>query len=801
MMRGEGKSFGYFQKFNLPSIDVVCHDIAHYEHRSILYVGCISKDSSPTKPGSVFVATWSYEQAKVTSIAITPQDDGFRILNRVGMFITKTGSGSSSTPYLTVYDSGNTNSKTHRGNDQVRIYRNIEIGALKFYKLLKVDDHQYDIVYNMFDYEGSIIIAGRVNGPTSGIVTLAQCGIDFTNKVLACNKDLKTTSITEGMVGLTFATNQYYEINSETGTIQICNLKGSFHDADWNRNVILTQHDLELIHHENSYIRSYSGNTVLGTINYGSTTQYKPDAGYTGISYESGISWSVEGYVAANIGNSIVSGKRIQDKEHGGDVISIMRPDKPYLLIEASKLSGKTVVGVNVHDSSSPTTFSTSATVTVVDSIYDKINVLSTAYGDITVKGGFETSLHLKDEDIIEGNNMEIEAHSADGTVHGKSFSGAKVDITWNPSHDHNDIIKYAFFQQKALVQNKRGKMWFYNCKIIRGHHERHCEQFASYPGPISQPVRTIKQVGNILFTWTCTDDDCFAIFAQENGDVSTVSLGAGIRDIFIGEDDVIPNWIRIVATSEGKVEIFKGPKYEPEGVTLWYTMTDSNANEPWFCPTHAFHCPLNQDVLLIMNDCEGYNQKILKYRIGDSRVNFIESSKLDSLTQAPFFCPMGHEFIIGSVDSKHDHPLYSFSAHDDLNFWTVPKDLLGDNFWNYSCLSHMFRSVSYGFDKDGSVTATTIVGNRGSQQLSRYSTVVSGIEATAAYAYEGFHNSVLHWFLTSNGPLFYETFDHPILELTTPKVTEETQKEVTFTFTNSGKGKRTFTKSITVLP
>jgi hypothetical protein len=72
MMRGEGKSFGYFQKFSLPSVDVVCHDIAHYEHRAYLYVGCISKDSTPTKPGSVFIATWDYEQAKVTSIEITP---------------------------------------------------------------------------------------------------------------------------------------------------------------------------------------------------------------------------------------------------------------------------------------------------------------------------------------------------------------------------------------------------------------------------------------------------------------------------------------------------------------------------------------------------------------------------------------------------------------------------------------------------------------------------------------------------------------------------------------------------------
>jgi hypothetical protein len=288
---------------------------------------------------------------------------------------------------------------------------------------------------------------------------------------------------------------------------------------------------------------------------------------------------------------------------------------------------------------------------------------------------------------------------------------------------------------------------------------------------------------------------------AQDQGEVTKISLGKGINDIYISEDDTVPNWIRLVATSEGKVEIFKGPKHEPDVITLWYTLTTSNASESWFCPTHAFHCPLNDDVLLVMNDCSGYNQKILKYKINDMRVDFLENAKLDTLSENPFFCPMGHEFIVGSRSSKSENPLYSFSTHDDMNFWTVPKDLLGDSHWHYSCLSHMKKFVTYGFDSDGSVTATVMAGNNGSQQLRRYPNIVSGIEASSAFAYEGFEGSVIHWFSTSKGPLFYETFQHPVLELTSQKVTEETEKDVTFTFKNSGKGKRTFTKKVTVVP
>lgn len=784
-MRGEGKAFGHYQKFTLDSIDVVCHDVAHYEHRGYLYVGCVSAKSTPTNPGAVFIATWAYEQQKVTHIEITNQDDGFRILNRLGMFVTeKSSSTGTVTPYLVAYDVGNTNAKEHRGNDQLRVYRNVNIGKLRYYKLLKVDDHQYDIVYNMFPYYRTIILSGRVNGPTSSILTLAQCVLNFQKDVVTCDPDLKGTAVTEGMVGLNLS-GHYFEINSETRKITVAHLRGSFHDANWNRDVIYSQDDLHLIHNESAYIRYYTGNGILGTINYG-TVAGGPDFGYTGISYESGISWGVEGHVAANIGSSIVFGRSDQTGEHEGDVISIMRPDKPYLLVDTHHLpvGEKSVVGVTVSDQNSGP-LSTSGSVTVVKSIFDKINVLSSAFGDISLTGGHEHVLRLHEDDIVEGNSIQIKATSEGGVVKGQSFSGAKLNIEWRPDHDHNDVLMYSFAGMRAIVQNNRGKMWFYKCRYDMGHHDRVCEQYASYPGPISQPIRRVQYVNHVLFTWMCTNDDCMGVFVQDDGDVSTVSLGTGIRDMYISHDNQVPNWLRLVASLEGKVEIFRGPKYEPEGMSLWYTITEHNSEEDWFCPTHIYHCPDNDDVLEIMNDCQGYNQKILKYKINDMKITLWNKTNLDSLNNAPFFCPMGDEFIVGSTSSQHTHPLYSFGTHDDLNFWSVPPSLLGDNFWNYSCLSHIKRFVSYGFDKDGSVTATVIVGNRGSEQLRRYSNVVSGIEASAAYAFEGIEGGIVHWFTTENGPLFYETFDTPALELEAAKVDKKTEVEVTFTFSN----------------
>lgn len=208
-----------------------------------------------------------------------------------------------------------------------------------------------------------------------------------------------------------------------------------------------------MINSEDGYIRYYTGNGTVGCINYGRNAG-GPDYGYTGISYTSGISWGVKDVVGAHIGNSIVFGKADQTGETQGDVVSIMRPDKPYLLIKSETLpvGQATPVGVSVKDADTTGETSTSSTVTVVESIFDKINVLSSAYGDISLKGGLETELELKDEDIVEGNSLVVTATTADNSVHGKSYSGAQLKIKWNPDHDHNDIIAYKFFGRKAII-------------------------------------------------------------------------------------------------------------------------------------------------------------------------------------------------------------------------------------------------------------------------------------------------------------------------------------------------------------
>jgi len=199
----------------------------------------------------------------------------------------------------------------------------------------------------MFAYDDAVIVSGRtVTSPE--VITLAQCEFDFKNNDLVCDPDQKATTVINGLVGITLDKN-YYEINSNTKMIKISALRGSFHSPDWNRDLLFSQANLELIHNESSYIRSYTGTKTLGTINYGGIAG-EGDTGYTGISYESNISWGVEGQVGTNIGSSIVFGATDQSQAKDQDKISIMRPDKPYLLLDASTLpvDTKTSVGVSV---------------------------------------------------------------------------------------------------------------------------------------------------------------------------------------------------------------------------------------------------------------------------------------------------------------------------------------------------------------------------------------------------------------------------------------------------------------------
>ena len=143
------------------------------------------------------------------------------------LIVPKANSQGVKIPYLGVYNTGNTNARVHSGENYLRIYRGVDTGSIKSYRTLEITDHDYDIIYSYFTYGDYVIIAGRVNGPFSAVITLTECEPDFVNSELSCFPTHKTTTVAEGLVGVTHS-NQYYEIDTKNRKISVAKLVGEF---------------------------------------------------------------------------------------------------------------------------------------------------------------------------------------------------------------------------------------------------------------------------------------------------------------------------------------------------------------------------------------------------------------------------------------------------------------------------------------------------------------------------------------------------------------------------------------------
>lgn len=801
VMNGEGKVFGYYEKVDFKAANVICLDAIEYRHREFIYVGCVSKNTG-VDPGSVYILTWNLRTKNITHVEITKQDDGFQIKNRLQMFVTtvETTEEDEQTDFLVLYDQGNTNSMVHRGNDNVRLYRNLEIGNLKYFKLLSVDAANFEIVYDYFPYDHTVLLSGRLSGPTETIITLTQCTINSKDETLQCNSAKnKGTTVQRGKIGITYDGN-YFQIDEVSKSMYIASLSGPFIAPDWNRNIIRQMNNLDLHNDlEHAYLRFFNGNSEVAVINYGTLSGV--DFGYTGISFRSGISWKREEIAACNIGRSIVYGNTNQTKGHQEDVVSLMRPTEPYVLIPSELLQpGKNTIAIEVSDSESPSPASVSTIFTKAKDMYDGEIKVKDLFGDITIQGGTSQFVSMSNSAIEQGNALEVKITSDTGLVHGVGVGGVAVKIKWVPNHDHHDIEHYAFDGRKALVQTVSGKVYFYSCNRVDL--ETHtCYQYASYPlQETAQPFRDFMDYKDTVFTWTCDSKECYVLVAQDDGDVSKVTLSHDTKSVWYSQNPKDDLQMRLYATDGQTVKIWVGPRHEPEGLYLWYTITHDNSGQDFFCPTQVTHCPDSVDVMEILNDCEGQNQKILKFDISGTKAQFYEYVNLDRIMYHPFFCPMGSEFIIGSTKTFDNNRVYSINTHDDLNYWSIPQNLTAQN-WHYSCLQRDRRFVMYAYEGDATVQASVLIGNRGSSQLTRFPIVVPGLKVAIAHAYPSF-DGIMHWFDVDGDHLFFVTFDAPKLELNANKVTQETKVNASFEFTNgNGRNKYVMQKQITVTP
>ena len=110
-----------------------------------------------------------------------------------------------------------------------------------------------------------------------------------------------------------------------------------------------------------------------------------------------------------------------------------------------------------------------------------------------------------------------------------------------------------------------------------------------------------------------------------------------------------------------------------------------------------------------------------------------------------------------------------------------------------------MKRAVFYSYDQSMTTFNVMIIyGNRGNQQVKRYPVLKYGLKVQDAGAYIGIlPNSVLHMVWVNDSPVWYQTFDGPVVKISSSAAPGTYYPD--FTFTNK-EGSYTVKKAVNVV-
>jgi hypothetical protein len=173
-------------------------------------------------------------------------------------------------------------------------------------------------------------------------------------------------------------------------------------------------------------------------------------------------------------------------------------------------------------------------------------------------------------------------------------------------------------------------------------------------------------------------------------------------------------NNIRLMASYTTKIMIWEAKKATLQFFE-WGTIDSTNSGVMQFCPKGIYVCPDSNVVFEAFNDCDGFNQKIIKWTIRTKPA--VLRTTVTGYADYPQgeFCPVGDEFFV--YTQSQNAPIYSFFTQDDLNYWTIPPQFYEGGHTNYvgNCLSAQKRVVFHSHNEDKSTFNIMVVyGNRG---------------------------------------------------------------------------------------
>jgi hypothetical protein len=763
----------WFYDFNSILKDIYCTGFAFNEARNLLYVGCNEAGTS-TDPGSLLIATYDISAQDVTSQEVIVQNDGFRIINRLEMFITTAPQDADEEVYLVVYDKGKSNQMKSRQDNMVRVFRNVAYRRLKFYLLaqLQFADGGIDIVYDLYPYNNNIIATARV-GAHSSLITLALCTLNNAEETLRCGSS-KPTTIKNGYVSMQ-NTGRVETLCNDGKVLTVYSTNGDFSSSSWMSTVVNQQSNI-LIPTTGEYARlitttehgaiiSYetTGNTDAGALLTVWGTEYNdyfPDL--TGFAWEKSLILGDIKTGHVGLYRTILSAVWVAGFElkEGANPITVTATDKDN-------------------------TVTANATITVTEDIFSHVSI-----GDIPAANVTSGKVaHFDTDGKFSGNELTVSAVSSNTDALKVSVvQNRPVNMTWNGSPVPAGSYFFDGFMAAVEVITGTGKQIHYGKCTVKDA-VINCKE--------SGLVTTTKDAllmnravhlgkDNLLMYSLNKNSDNSVVYIMNVNEVHKRSFKEQIVDVN-GIEGPKMNYVAVAFAN--RVELYS---VNPNDAAEWTHMSTSDAST-WgvkrFCPVSIAHPQAKHNLAFeILSTCHTpsiitSSSSVFQLAITSHTNN--HEIPLSSFDTPGVACSFGIELLVAS-----DVRVYGVAPWDDYNFWNVPlSDLhVKPKEFTLTCLDNQETAVLWGTSEhageNGKLKKVYVVrGNSGWRQDRRYP-VGFEVEADTIdnYAFAGGVISVVY---NEGSASFMQTYTDPVIIAVAQSVDKETHVNVDVTAKN----------------
>lgn len=768
-----------------------CTGFAMNHQRGLLYIGC-DDPGTQLSPGSIHITTIEMNDQQVVNSLVVPQDDGFRIVNRLEMFIADAPQDQGDNgQFLIVYDQGRSNQKVLTNGGAFRVFRNVDNRRLKYYFLgeTEIRGHELEIMYDLFPYGQNLLLTGRFELSTS-MITLARCKIMTSSRKLYC-ADTRDTLVEEGHIS--FQEGRYVEVNALTRTLTVNEIVGDFRLPSWNGKVIHHKEKLSLIDGLDFWIRGITVSDHGAIINYdqhGSHSEY----GITVMSFFNDWCAVLKGTTGFIWEKNMVLGDISTSK------VLLYRLVWGTLWIEGAEFEEEVnTLIVNATDSDGTTT--ATANVTIIDDImelvaFDEIQPLSMVQGQ-------QANL-ISRGTIKSGNGVHIKATSSDQDVVRVNVEQAVyMNVTWNTQTQPEG--NFFFTGNMAVVEtiSHMGKALIYSTCTQTGVSVA-CTVLGTVQVTSSDFVhRRIIDLGNSTIAMYTTDKVTgygTVHLMNAQGQFSR-TFKRGIIDINGYTGNHHHGSTFLIAYKDSVEAYF----VDVENLTQWTqreTVDKDFYGVDFFCPVAIRLDPIKLDRYDIFSHCLTNNHwtsyaSIYRLSLHTHIHSLDHHVPLSNIDRPKDVCSFGLELLVST-----DYRTYGVDIFDDWNYWSVPLTQMDIDRQTYhvDCVERLNTAVIWSTEESGgqNIKIWHVRGDSGPRQDRRYP-LAWDIEAEVIEHFD-FLGSIMSVLIQKGETHFVQSHVEPRVIVTAQNVSAESHAEVEITMEN-GSATANVVVPITVTP